>query len=85
MATSTRGKGTLPFAKLLKASWLEWGFPKIRGTSFGGPCNDSSILGSALGSHFFGGATKSSGAASDTWPQDAMRRIRWTPHPVIVI
>ena len=31
------------------------GFPKIRGTFFGGPINkDYSILGSILGSHYFG-------------------------------
>ena len=32
-----------------------WGFPKIRGTILGGPYNeDSSILGSILGSPYFG-------------------------------
>ena len=32
-----------------------WGFPKIRGTLFGGPHNkDYSILGSILGSPYFG-------------------------------
>ena len=32
-----------------------WGFPRIRGTLFGGPYNkDYSILGSILGSPYFG-------------------------------
>ena len=32
-----------------------WGFPKINGTLFGSPHNkDYSILGSILGSHYFG-------------------------------
>ena len=32
-----------------------WGFPKIGGTCFGGPHNkDYSILGSLLGSRYFG-------------------------------
>ena len=32
-----------------------WGFPKIRGTFFGGPHNkDYNILGSILGSTYFG-------------------------------
>ena len=34
---------------------LIWGFPKIRGSFFGGPNNkDYSILGSILGFHYFG-------------------------------
>ena len=39
---------------------LKWGFPKIRGTLFGGPHNkDYSILGVYIGVPLFWGTTKS--------------------------
>ena len=40
---------------MLKVAWSSWGFPKLRGTLFGGPHNkDYSILGSILGSTILG-------------------------------
>ena len=50
-----KGSGGSLVQKLLKGLGHMWGFPKIRGTSYGGPDNkDYSILGSILGSPHFG-------------------------------
>ena len=54
---SDRGLATqnLVAVKELKISYNNMGFPKIRGTLFGGPNNkDHSILGSILGYPYFG-------------------------------